>query len=416
MGELPAPVRARTPVLPLVLGQMGLHATMAGLRLGAPLMALREGYSAWSVGVLLALFAAMPVVSSMPAGRLADRHGYHRMVVGCVVLAVLGAACAVLSTHLQGALHFGALCVAASLCGTAANTGVMTIQRAAGLATSDATERVRLFSWLGVAPPAANVVGPVTVGLLIDNFGFAAGFWWLLLLPLVALATMGYVPRQPAPQPRADNAPRGALSLLQAPGLRKLLVVNWLFSMAWDVHTFAVPVMGHQRGYSASTIGAILAVFTAAVVGVRLLIPMLAHRMQETRVMHFAMLATGLIFAAYPLAPNPWVLVGLAMLLGFSLGSVQPMMMSMLHQLTPDQRYGETLALRAMAMNACGTVMPLVFGAAGALVGASLLFWGVAAALGLGSGLPKGLLRWVQPDTEAGRAKGSPAVTQAGEL
>jgi MFS family permease len=401
MAELPAP--ARTPVLPLVLGQMGLHATMAGLRMAAPLMALREGYSPWAVGVLLALFAAMPVLSSMPAGRLADRHGYHRMVLGCVVLAVVGAACAVLSTYLKGSLHFAALCLAASLCGTAANTGVMTIQRAAGLAARNATERVRLFSWLGVAPPAANVVGPVTVGLLIDTWGFAASFWWLLLMPLVALATMGYVPRQAAPPALPDTVPRGAWSLLKAPGLRRILVVNWLFSMAWDVHTFTVPVMGHERGYSASTIGAILAVFTAAVVGVRLLIPLLAHRMKETQVMRFAMLSTGLIFAAYPLAPNAWVLLGLAVLLGFSLGCVQPMMMSMLHQLTPDQRYGETLALRAVAMNACGTAMPLVFGAAGALAGgAGLLFWAVAAALGLGCGLPKGLLRWVQPESAAG--------------
>jgi hypothetical protein len=93
----------------------------------------------------------------------------------------------------------------------------------------------------------------------------------------------------------------------------------------------------------------------------------------------------------------------LAVLLVFSLGCVQPMMMSMLHQLTPDQRYGETLALRAVAMNACGTAMPLVFGAAGALAGgAGLLFWAVAAALGLGCGLPKGLLRWVQPESAAG--------------
>jgi MFS family permease len=407
MSEVPT--TPRTPVLPLVFGQMGLHATMAGLRLAAPLMALREGYSAWSVGVLLALFAAMPVLSSMPAGRLADRHGYHRMVVGCVLLAATGAAFAVLSTYALGGWRFAALCVAASLCGTAANTGVMTIQRAAGLAASTATERVRLFSWLGVAPPAANVVGPVSVGLIIDTWGFTAAYLWLLLLPWLALATMAWVPRRVAPpKPPEAGARRTTLSLLHAPGLRRLLVVNWLFSMAWDVHTFAVPIIGHERGYSASTIGTVLAVFTAAVVGVRLLIPVLAHRMKETQVMHGAMLSTGLIFAAYPFAPNPWVLLGLAAMLGFSLGCVQPMMMSLLHQLTPDQRYGETLALRAMVMNACGTVMPLVFGAVGAVTGAGLLFWSVAAALGLGSGLPKGLLQWVTPEATAGPAPQPP--------
>jgi MFS family permease len=414
MADLQA--TARVPVLPLVLGQLGLHATMAGLRMAAPLMALREGYSPWSVGVLLALFAAMPVLTAMAAGRLADRHGYHRMVLGCVVLAVLAAACAVVATQVQGPVHFGLLCVAASLSGTAANTGVMIGQRAAGVATPDAAERVRLFSWLGVAPPAANVLGPVTVGLIIDAWGFAASYAWLLLLPLLALITMRGVPHQAIRAQSAAAAQRGTWSLLEAPGLRRLLVVNWIFSMAWDVHTFAVPVLGHERGYSASTIGAILGTFTAAVVGVRLLIPMLAHRVQETQVMRFAMLGTGTVFVAYPFAPHPGFLVALAVLLGVSLGCVQPMMMSMLHRLTPDERYGETLALRSVAMNACGTLMPLVFGAVGVITGASLLFWSVAAALALGSGLPKGLLRWVQPEPAAGRTAVQPDVSQAGEL
>jgi membrane protease YdiL (CAAX protease family) len=52
-------------MLALVLGQVGIHAAMAGLRLAAPLQALREGYSAWSVGLLLALFAAAPVLLAM---------------------------------------------------------------------------------------------------------------------------------------------------------------------------------------------------------------------------------------------------------------------------------------------------------------------------------------------------------------
>ncbi|MFY9513873.1 MAG: MFS transporter, partial [Rubrivivax sp.] len=64
-------------LLPLIVGQMGLHSAMAGLRMAAPLQALHEGYSAWAVGLLLALFAAAPVLLALHAGRLADRYGYH---------------------------------------------------------------------------------------------------------------------------------------------------------------------------------------------------------------------------------------------------------------------------------------------------------------------------------------------------
>jgi cyanate permease len=63
--------------------------------------------------------------------------------------------------------------------------------------------------------------------------------------------------------------------------------------MCWDVHAFAVPVLGHERGFSASTIGLILGTFTLAVTGVRLLVPLLAHRIDEVKVLRGAMLGTG---------------------------------------------------------------------------------------------------------------------------
>jgi sugar phosphate permease len=171
--------------------------------------------------------------------------------------------------------------------------------------------------------------------------------------------------------------------------MKRLLVVNWLLATCWDVHTFAVPVLGHERGFSASTIGLILGTFTLAVTGIRLLIPFLAHRLSERTVLRTAMVAAGVVFVLYPFAPSPLVMGGLAVLLGISLGSVQPMVMSMLHHITPDNRHGEALAFRSMAINASSTLMPLAFGAAGALVGAGVLFWVVGGAVGAGSWLTR---------------------------
>jgi len=374
-------------IVALVVGQLGLHAAMAGLRLAASLQALREGASAWTVGLLLALFAAAPVLLALHAGRLADRHGYHRPVHLAVAVTVAGVLFAVLATFVTGGWHFALLCAAATCAGTGANIGMLTIQRTAGAEATDATERVRVFSWLGIAPSFANVIGPVAVGFMIDAYGFRAGYLLLLVLPLATLASARAVPRRPPPAPARPAQPRKAWELLHAPGLARLLSVNWLLAMCWDVHAFAVPVLGHERGYSASTIGLILGTFTLSVSGVRLLIPLLAHRLAALVVLRGAMIGTAFVFAAYPFAPNPLVMGALAALLGITLGSVQPMIMTMLHQLTPDQRHGEALALRSMAMNASSTVMPLVFGATGALVGAGLLFWAVGCAVGAGSWL-----------------------------
>jgi dipeptide/tripeptide permease len=73
-----------------------------------------------------------------------------------------------------------------------------------------------------------------------------------------------------------------------------------------------------------------------------------------------------------------------SLLLGASLGSVQPMVMSMLHQITPEHRHGEAVAMRIMAINASSVSMPLLFGAAGSVVGISAVFWVVGAVVASG--------------------------------
>ena len=78
------------PLLALIVGQVCLHACMAGVRVAAPLAALAAGHSALAVGVLLSLFAAGPIVFALQAGRLADRHGYHRPLRLAVALCVAG--------------------------------------------------------------------------------------------------------------------------------------------------------------------------------------------------------------------------------------------------------------------------------------------------------------------------------------
>lgn len=404
MPEAPAPAGAAHArgrvIVALVAGQMGLHAAMAGLRLAAPLQALREGYSAWTVGLLLALFAAAPVLLALHAGRLAERHGYHRPVYLAVAVATVGMLLALGSSLSSGHTQFLLLCAAATLAGSAANLGLLTVQRTAGQAARDATERVQIYSWLGVAPSFANVVGPVAVGLMIDAQGFTAAYAMLLLMPLLSLAPARLVPRLQTPAfgqggASARGATGSAWNLLRAPGMKRLLTVNWLLSMCWDVHAFAVPILGHERGFSASTIGFVLGTFTLSVTLLRLVLPLIARQLQAPWVLPVAMLGTAFVFVLYPWASTPLAMAACAAVLGLTLGTVQPVMLNTLHHLTPDQRHGEALAFRSMAINASSTVMPLLFGASGAVLGAAVLFWTVGGAVGAGSWLARRLA--VQP-------------------
>ena len=365
----------------LIGAQVCVHAGMTGFRMAAPLMALREGHSAAAVGVLLALFALAQVFLALPAGRYAERHGLLKPFVLSSAVATAGGLLAVAWPH------FGVLCVTALCSGAAVCLAMIALQRHVGHLAADATELRQVFSWVAIGPSISNFLGPFLAGLLIDASGFRAAYLLLALLPSLAWWWVRRVPEHPAPA--AGEAPRSGSSwdLLSDKPFRDLMLMNWMLASCWDVHTFLVPVLGHERGLSATVIGAILGAFALAATAIRLLMPWMAARLHEGTVIGTAMVSTALLFALYPLVHSPWLMGALSVLLGLALGSVQPMVMSTLHQITPKHRHGQALGLRSMAINGSSVVMPLLFGSAGVLVGVGGVFWTVGAVVGAGSRL-----------------------------
>jgi MFS family permease len=381
------------PLVRLVLGQVCVHAAMTGMRMAAPLLALSQGHSALSVGLLLALFSLTQVFLAIPAGRFADRHGLKRPVGWSVVAAVLGAVLAALWPR------FEVLCVSALLMGGATGAASIALQRQVGRAARDALELKRVFSWLAIGPAVSNFIGPVLAGLVIDHAGvwmggaagdtngYRAAFALLALFPLMTWFWIRHAQELPPAPVQPGTALRQVLDLLKQRQMRRLLVVNWLLASCWDVHTFVVPVLGHERAYSASVIGTVLGSFAMAAACVRLLMPLVAAHLREWVVLSVAMAVTAAVFSVYPLMPSAWTMGLCSVVLGLALGSVQPMVMSTLHQITPHAQHGQALGLRLMSINLSSVVMPVIFGTAGTVVGVTVVFWTVGAAVGLGAHL-----------------------------
>ena len=368
----------------LIAAQICIHACMAGLRLAAPLLALRDGYSALAVGALIALFSLAQVFLALPAGRFSDRRGLRLPVGLAVVVSCAGAACAVAFPV------YPVLCLSALLTGGATGAASIALQRHVGRAAQGATELKRVFSWLATGPAISNFFGPFTAGLLIDYAGHAPGdtagyraaFLFMALLPLLSWYWIRPV-TELAPVEKVQGAlPTRAWDLMRDPMMRRLMIVNWCLSSCWDVHTFVVPVIGHERGFSASVIGTILGAFAIAAALVRVVMPIFAARLREHAVVATAMIVTAMAFAVYPLMRAPLAMGACSVVLGIALGSVQPMIMSTLHQITPEARHGEALGLRLMAINASSVLMPILFGTVGAVVGVSVVFWVVGFAVG----------------------------------
>lgn len=364
----------------VVLGVVN-HVVLAGSRVTVTLDALRQGTSTALVGMLLALFALLPALFAVAAGRLSDRIGVRQpMIVGSVILAV-GAVLPLVFGGLPG------LFLSAALMGV----GFMLFQVPAQNATGElgpATQRAHNFSTLALGYAISGLLGPLVAGLSIDHAGFTATFAIFALLPILPAVVLARGrPVLPAPQHVARAASKGgAFALLTHRKLRRVFMVNVLLAMAWDLNTIVIPVYGNSIGLSASQIGVILACFGAATFVVRLAMPRIVRHANEHQVLTVALLIAGTVYMLFPFSHSASTLMVLCFCLGLGLGMSQPMVMSLLHTHAPAGRMGEAAGVRMSLVQAMAVGVPLTFGTLGATVGLTPVFWSVGLLL-TGSGL-----------------------------
>lgn len=365
-------------LLRLILAQVFLHSAMTGLRMSGPLLVLHLGLGEVWVGVLVALFAVTQVFLSLPAGRFVDRLGLRVPMQISFALASLGCGLAFVWPNLW------MLCASALACGAATGLTIIALQRHVGQMAANPEQLRNYFSWLSLGPAFSNFLGPVFAGGLIDALDYRWAFLGLAGLPLISAWLVRDIPSKPS-----AVSPQGVRQrpwdLLRLAPLRRLLLINWFLATCWDVHTFMVPVLGHERGLSASVIGAILGGFALTAAAIRLVLPWIARSWREWQLIAMAMVCSAVLFFMYPFMNQGLTMGLLSACLGIFLGMVQPMVVSMLHQLAPEHRRGEALGLRLMAINASSAVMPMLMGVLGGTLGVFGVFWTVSALVGMGA-------------------------------
>jgi MFS family permease len=356
------------------------HLVLAGARVAVTLSALAQGAGAAEVGVLLALFAFLPMLVAVPAGRWSDRAGVRLpMLVGSVLLA----SGATLPCALTG---LWPLYVAAPLIGVAFNVFQIAAQNATG-ELGGAMHRSRNFSLLALGHSTSLIIGPLVAGVSIDHLGFQWAFGVLALVPLVPAMVLagGWLPALPGPHPQhARAAQGGTLALLADHRLRRLFAINVLFSLGWELHTIFIPIFGDSIGLSASAIGAVIASFAAATFAVRFAMPLIARYADESQVLTAALIIAGLAYCTLPFARSAIALMTASFGIGLGLGGGQPMVMSLLHSHAPPGRMGEAAGVRMSLVQSMAVAVPLVFGAFGATFGLAPVLWSVGFCLTTG--------------------------------
>lgn len=356
-----------------------LHLAFAGSRVTLSLFALHLQATPLTVGILISLLAAVPLVFAVGWGRTIDRIGVHKplLIGACLVLGALLLAAAVPRIEV--------LFIVSALAGSGFMLVHICVNQVAGL-LGPPEQRSRNFSLLALAFSTSGFLGPVISGFAIDLIGHRLTFLLLGSSTAIGIALMLLRPIKMAAHPAsaAGHGRKRVGDLFRIRDLRRAFVASAVLSMAWDLFTFVTPIHGTRLGLSASAIGLILGSFGAAIFLVRLVLPAIVHRLSEWPLLVGGMFATGAAMAVFPLIDSVSLLMAVAFMLGLSIGGTQPMIMSLLYNTAPPGRGGEVVGVRTFLLNLTQAGMPLLFGIVGSTMGMTPVFWTMAAVLLLG--------------------------------
>jgi MFS family permease len=354
----------RTRIYLIVLMCTLSHSGFGGSRIAVSLYALDQGASQFTIGVLMALYAIVPLFMAVHVGRMADRMGPRvPMLIGTggVVIGLL------LPALFPSLLS---LYVAALVLGSTFHFFFITVQGIAG-GIGGSENRAHNFALVGMGFSAAGFIGPFLAGLAIDHLGHTAAFLVLAAFPVIPFLMLvlkpGFLPKRR--KHTLGAGARTALDLWRIPGLRRTFIASGIISSAWDLFQFYFPIYGHSVGMSASAIGAVLGVFALATFTIRIVLSPLARRYSEAQILTAGIFVAAVAFVLFPFFKDAYVLAAVAFLLGLGVGCGQPMSMSLIYALAPAGRAAECAGLRVTVNNFMHLLIPLFFGSLGTAFG-----------------------------------------------
>ena len=363
--------RVNPQIFSLIAVSVLAHVTMSGGRVSASLFALQHGGSGFSAGIAYSLYGLLPALLSLHMGRWIDQIGPRVVMRGSLVVMILGLSLpffwpilpVVFVSAALGGFGFGTYMLAANV-----SVSYMDFKHEG--------DRIGMIAWLQLGNSVSSVVGPTLVGAVIDNHGFSQAFGTLALIVLGSLI-VSYRVHLPDGT-RELHQDKGGNSIVRTvftnPRLLRIYLLAMTVSLSWDGFNFMVPVLGHERGYSATTIGMILSCFAVGTFGIRAALPWLSRHLSEWRMLCMSFGMTAGVFFMLPLASASFLLAGLGFMFGLAAGVGQPSILNLIYRAMPVGKAGEGAGLRAMMGNFMGLTGPTVYGSIAALFGAVPVF------------------------------------------
>ena len=245
-------------VRPLVVIFLTIFVNLVGFGIIVPLLpfyAQTFGASPLVIGLLFASFSLAQLIAAPLLGSLSDRWGRRPIllfslfgtVVSFVMLAVAGSLAMLFAARIVDGLSGGNITTAR------AYIADITAER----------DRARAFGILGAAFGLGFIVGPA-LGAAFSHISYTAPVWAAAAITVAAMALAFFWLPETVHRATAGGGPpwRALRGMTTRPGLRLLLLVDFVYWTSFAVYTTTFAMFGARRfGFGAAETGYMLAAF-----------------------------------------------------------------------------------------------------------------------------------------------------------
>lgn len=373
--------RTNHQIISLVAISLLAHITLSGGRVASSLFVLQEDYSEVVAGLTYGLYGLMPALLALNIGRLVDQFGPRwimrlslaAMVLGLALPAIHLSLASVLLCAALGGLGFGGYILAA-------HVAVSLIK------VENSSDRTGMFAWLQMGTAVSAVVGPFFVGIIIDTLGFSVAYVFLTLIVGSGLIGVFWADiSDKVASKKGDNRSKLLRDVISDRSLLRIYLLSMSVYLAWDSFAFMIPVLGTERGYSASSIGIVLSFFAVGTFIVRAAQPWLSRKSTEWHTLRVSYAMSAVVFLLLMISNNIASLCVISLIFGISAGVGHPNILNLLLSHVDPDKSGEASGLRLMTGNFAGMLGTTACGAITAFAGTAPVFLVIAGAMGISS-------------------------------
>lgn len=347
-----------------VVGGLGVGGVFAA-RLVVPMVALSLGASTLLVGIIAAMFPAIPMLLSVHFGRWVDR-------VGTLRPAMAAAALMLMVPVLYGVSPSPyILPLVAGLAGAGAVFAHIVATRAIGEVV-EPSKRAAYLGHLVLVYSLFQFICPLVAGASYQYLGSTVALFTIGLFAALAIVILGtgqhFYRTQREPRTR-EVGKKPFYQLLGNKRLRTWVVFCSIFSAAQTLFPFVISLYATQIGLSAIEAGAMVGAFALGSLLSRISIGVLMRWFTARTLLRMTLILGALLYALIPFVSDVHLLYGISGLLAVPLAIGVPVGLAMIYEAAPQGRVNECVGLSMSVNSLLQTVLPLIIGVSAAQFG-----------------------------------------------